>query len=235
MPTPPSGIYAIRNTINNKFYVGSSVNFVSRWNVHRNALRRNAHHNPRLQNAWNKYGESAFEFVVIHACTDDIELLDLEQKHLDEWVNHPKCYNIKNVAVGFSTGKDNPNYKDGTCGLSPCIDCGKLKPKNNTRCIDCFNSTDKVLSPDQKQRHKEACQKSNQKFIYNTPIGSFTLKEAAKQCDTTDYTIRRFCSIRKNQVITQDIYRKSPTLQKMHDVSCIGKTYKELGWSREKL
>jgi len=60
-----SGIYKILNIINNKFYIGSSYNIDIRWNDHKRELRNNRHTNNRLQNAWNKYGEKAFEFSII--------------------------------------------------------------------------------------------------------------------------------------------------------------------------
>ena len=59
-----SGIYFIRNVKNGKLYVGSAKSFYLRWNNHRSRLRKNKHHNKHLQHAWNKYGESSFEFEV---------------------------------------------------------------------------------------------------------------------------------------------------------------------------
>lgn len=61
-------VYAIRNTVNGGMYVGSTTAFKSRWHTHRSALRRGIHHSFVLQRAWNKYGESAFEFKVLVVC-----------------------------------------------------------------------------------------------------------------------------------------------------------------------
>jgi len=61
-------IYCIRNTANNKRYIGSTINIVSRYSYHRSKLRRSIHENEHLQNAWNKYGEQSFEFSVIEEC-----------------------------------------------------------------------------------------------------------------------------------------------------------------------
>ena len=53
-----------------------------RFNHHKHHLRKNKHGNPRLQHAWNAYGETAFEFVVSEECA--VDLLDSrEQHHLD--------------------------------------------------------------------------------------------------------------------------------------------------------
>lgn len=65
------GVYCIRNTINNKVYIGQSINIQRRWIKHKSELNRNIHNNKHLQSAWNKYGESAFEFIVLIECTED--------------------------------------------------------------------------------------------------------------------------------------------------------------------
>lgn len=59
------GIYKIRNIVNNKLYIGSSCRMQKRKTEHLYDLRRNKHHSPKLQNAWNKYGENNFVFEVI--------------------------------------------------------------------------------------------------------------------------------------------------------------------------
>jgi len=51
-------IYAIKNSDNNKIYIGSSKSFYKRLNKHINNLRKNIHSNNHLQNAFNKYGEN---------------------------------------------------------------------------------------------------------------------------------------------------------------------------------
>ncbi len=65
------GIYSITNTQNCKRYIGSAVCFRTRWNHHRSDLRNGKHYSLKLQRAWNKYGESAFEFEVLFHCTRD--------------------------------------------------------------------------------------------------------------------------------------------------------------------
>jgi len=77
------GIYKITNKQNDKFYVGSSTNIERRWYSHKSYLRRNAHPNKHLQNAWNKYGEECFVFSVLQETEEDM-LLDKEQEIIDE-------------------------------------------------------------------------------------------------------------------------------------------------------
>lgn len=67
------GIYIIICLANSVVYVGESVNMPQRLYEHRMRLRRGAHENPRLQNAWNKHGEDAFEFRPFHAMPGSTE------------------------------------------------------------------------------------------------------------------------------------------------------------------
>jgi group I intron endonuclease len=61
-------VYAIRNTVNNRAYIGSTSSYKSRWHTHRSTLRRGVHHSFILQKAWDKYGEAAFSFELLLVC-----------------------------------------------------------------------------------------------------------------------------------------------------------------------
>lgn len=50
-----SGIYQIYNPINNKRYIGSSINVERRLKEHLRNLEKNRHCNDHLQSAYNKY------------------------------------------------------------------------------------------------------------------------------------------------------------------------------------
>ena len=62
------GIYCIENMINNKKYVGQSININARWESHISTLNNNHHYNSHLQQSWNKYGSESFEFHIIEIC-----------------------------------------------------------------------------------------------------------------------------------------------------------------------
>lgn len=58
-----TGIYLITNNITGECYVGSTTDaFRRRWKNHRNELRKNKHHNWRLQRSYNKHGLDSFSF-----------------------------------------------------------------------------------------------------------------------------------------------------------------------------
>lgn len=98
------GIYKIINVFNNKFYVGSAVNFKRRKRVHWWRLRRGDHSNKHLQAAWNKYGEKAFTFVIVEECPEGADILAIENVWLKEHVGKDYCYNSATDATAPTLG-----------------------------------------------------------------------------------------------------------------------------------
>lgn len=86
-------IYRIRNVVNGKFYVGSTINIKERFRTHRTKLRSGKHHTPHLQAAWSKHGEECFVFEVVEDVTSIDELQAAEDRWLEAHVGQPHCYN----------------------------------------------------------------------------------------------------------------------------------------------
>lgn len=59
------GVFQIRNTVNEKIFVGSCVNLVAIWNRNRSELALGGHRNLALQKEWNVTGEATFVFEVL--------------------------------------------------------------------------------------------------------------------------------------------------------------------------
>lgn len=76
-------IYQILNSINGKFYIGHSQDYDIRWWEHKRKLKANQHDNIHLQRAWNKYGENAFEFILIEL-VEETQMLEREQYWIDK-------------------------------------------------------------------------------------------------------------------------------------------------------
>lgn len=75
-------IYSIKNKVNNKMYIGSTVDFSRRKRQHLHDLRHNKHNNNHLQKSFNKYGEDNFIFSIVEK-TDCLEkLILLEKEHI---------------------------------------------------------------------------------------------------------------------------------------------------------
>lgn len=64
-----AGVYYIHRVGTGDYYVGSSNDVKKRKKQHLTALKSGVHHSTRLKNAWNKYGEAAFEFATIQVVT----------------------------------------------------------------------------------------------------------------------------------------------------------------------
>lgn len=91
---PIIGIYAIRNLVNDKYYVGQSDDIDQRWNEHRSNLRLNKNKpSKRLQSTWNYHGEESFEFIILEECSID-ELTEKEQQWLDFIKTGHEVYNV---------------------------------------------------------------------------------------------------------------------------------------------
>lgn len=107
------GIYKIINVVNNKFYVGSAVDFARRKRVHWSRLRRGNHSNKHLQSAWNKYGETSFVFVIVEEHGVDVDILAAEDVWLEAHVGKEYCYNLGTHATAPTAGwfgAKNPMY-----------------------------------------------------------------------------------------------------------------------------
>lgn len=94
-----SGIYIIKNIINNKCYIGSTSHINQRKKEHFSRLYNQTHHNIHLQNSYNKYGKDAFIFEIIEVVDykngGKLTLLDREQYYIN--ILKPE-YNILQIA-----------------------------------------------------------------------------------------------------------------------------------------
>lgn len=89
------GIYCIKNLVDDKKYIGMSVGVDSyRLNNHKSMLKRNVHHNPYLQNSYNKYGAENFSFLLVEECDKDL-LEEREKFYIEKWnTKVPNGYNL---------------------------------------------------------------------------------------------------------------------------------------------
>ena len=102
-----SGIYGVV-LFEQIVYVGSSINVHRRSLEHIRMLRKNEHHSPYFQNAWNKHGESAFTFRVLEYTSRSL-LLEREQFYIDLY--KPK-YNYAPLAGSRLGTKQSPEAID---------------------------------------------------------------------------------------------------------------------------
>lgn len=97
-----SGIYQILNLMNGHCYIGQAYNLKERKREHFSALRRGKYGTTHWQNAFNKYGEKVFDFVVLDYIEDLETLTFWEQVYFNLF--HPE-YN-SNLLAGRPPGSD---------------------------------------------------------------------------------------------------------------------------------
>lgn len=61
----PAGIFAVRNTVNGKVLLGSSLNLNGPLNGHKFMLASGSHRNEQLQKDWKEFGAGAFVFEIL--------------------------------------------------------------------------------------------------------------------------------------------------------------------------
>jgi group I intron endonuclease len=83
-----SGIYKITNKINNKVYIGQSINIEKRFFGEKNGRLPNKH----LRSSFKKYGLDNFKFEIIEECNN----LDEREQY---WIQH---YNSSNRECGYN-------------------------------------------------------------------------------------------------------------------------------------
>ena len=95
-----SGIYQIKNIVNDKIYVGRAVCLRRRYTKHINDIKNHRHRNKYLQREYHKFGPEAFEFSVLEYVEKQL-LIEKEQSYLNTLEqNRKKTYNLTFLANG---------------------------------------------------------------------------------------------------------------------------------------
>lgn len=111
-----SGIYQIKNTKTKRVYVGSAVNILVRFRIHKKQLNSGVHANYRLQRAWVKYGCDAFSFDVLEYSSPEF-LIEREQFYINK-VFRRNSYNIAPIAAsvkGLKWSKESKEKQSERC------------------------------------------------------------------------------------------------------------------------
>ena len=61
----PSGVFQVKNTVNGRVLLGSSLNLEGSLNKHRFMLKIGSHTNKELQRDWIEFGSDAFHFEIL--------------------------------------------------------------------------------------------------------------------------------------------------------------------------
>jgi len=67
----PAGVFQVRNTVNSKVLIGSSLNLEGILNSQKFKLSIGGHPNKELQEEWNEYGSDKFSFEILEVIQDN--------------------------------------------------------------------------------------------------------------------------------------------------------------------
>jgi len=95
-----SVVYKITNVINEKKYIGSTVNYKARKQEHFRDLFLNKHHSIALQRAYNIYGKDNFIFEIIEKVKDKNDLISKEQFYIDSLYPEYNCCKVAGSPLG---------------------------------------------------------------------------------------------------------------------------------------
>ena len=106
----PIGVYCIRNLVNDKVFIGSSLDLPSMFNQSRFQLIAGSHSNKELEADWKRYGTGKFEFEVLEEIVQDLDVghnyaTDLEALE-DLWLEKLSPYGERGYNVPKNTRDD---------------------------------------------------------------------------------------------------------------------------------
>lgn len=165
-------LYEIKNKETNFRYIGCSKVYETRWERHLRDLNDNSHHNIHLQRAWNKYGESSFEFSIIKE-VDSEEVMFLEEAELIS--NSNNLYNIAEGGSGGDIFTNHPNKEEYRKNLSKSQIERNKDPKERAK-ANVFNGlTSKQLEVRKKVWSNAKLGNKNSNFKHNTPVNQIDM------------------------------------------------------------
>lgn len=195
------GIYKITNKINNKTYIGQSINIENRWQQHKiNAFNFNTHtYNYPLYRAIRKYGLDNFEFQVLEECNKEI-LTQEEQYYIDYYNSlNPNCgYNLVS-AVDAKRGENCNWAKLSNKETYLIIDLIKNTSLSFIEIGNMFNVSGSCIEDINKGR----CRRQND-LIYPLRLNSRSFAHKGEKQNTAILSEQEVLVIR-NRYVTEDI------------------------------
>lgn len=171
-------IYAIENIHNGNMYIGSTVDYKSRWHTHRSALNNGKHHSFILQKAWDKYGKDSFIFKLLLICSSETRyfyeqsLMRLQRYNVYRTVNeckvrggwkHSEAFKAKMSSVhkGKTLSDEHKKKLSDVCTGRKYDESFKQKARDRQLGVSPSNVTRDRLSVSVKAHHAENTKKRN--------------------------------------------------------------------------
>lgn len=197
LPQPPSvvpmgpGLYVIHCLFNNKYYIGQSTNAAYRLGRHYENLRANKSDSKELQEDWNKYGASNFQFIVLASgppYSDEKTRLKIEKSLIS--LNSNSIYN---VAIASHHGRKARIRWKGTVyeSIAAASRASKISETQIGRLADNPSVTEWERIPDDPFDDSLVLNSESSKRISIDGITYRSIKNAAEQLPISRRTISR--------------------------------------------
>ena len=198
-------IYIIKNTVNNKVYIGQTRTSVNqRWSEH---LRHAKYGDQVINRAMRKYGVDKFYIETLEIC--DIKVLDEREMYYIDLYNSTDKSKGYNVSLGGNT----PKFKRKVLSISELINLYVQEEFTLEEIAKKFNVSRYIISTELKNagvsirdRHQSAekVSKVDSNLIKEALIKTGSLRKAAKYLNIKYSTFRKAC-------ILNNIEYNSPT------------------------
>jgi group I intron endonuclease len=187
-------IYIIRNTINNKVYIGQTRTSVEqRWQEH---LRHARYGEQVINRAMRKYGVDKFYIETLEICTVDV--LDYRETYYIDLYDATDKAKGYNVSIGGKT----PKFRRKHLSISTLVDLYVKEGKTLEEIAAKFEVTRYTISTQLRNagitlrdRHDSATRfsKISKENLLQAIEGSNSLRKAAKQLHIPYSTFRKAC------------------------------------------
>lgn len=187
-------IYIIRNTINNKVYIGQTkVSVDTRWKEH---LRHARYGQQLINRAMRKYGIDKFYIETLEIC--DISIIDYREMYyieLYDSTNKSKGYNI-------SIGGKTPKFKRKALSISTLVDLYTNQGFTLDEIAKKFEVTRYIITTELKNagitikdrhREREIFTNYSKEILIKALQENKTLRKAAKSLNMNYTTFRKAC------------------------------------------
>jgi group I intron endonuclease len=148
----------IKNIVNNKIYIGQSLDINKRFKRHLRELKNNIHTNDHLQRSWNKYGKNNFKFEII----EQVEENQLNSREV-YWIEYYKSHNSE-YGYNKTLGGDSEIPTEET--KLKLSQASKGKPKSEQHKKNLWKNRNKQVSKETRKKLSEAAKKRVQQGEY---------------------------------------------------------------------
>lgn len=187
------GVYEISCSTSNKVLIGSSVHIKRRYSQHIYELRRNNHHNPHLQSAFNLHGEDSFNLTVLEECEQN-SLLVRE----DWWIENKRS---RDNSCGYNFKMaERPLQNSQTIALLSNLRKGENNPMYG-----------KKLSKEHKDRISKSLKGIKRSF---SEEARKNMSRAQKGKKLSEKTKEKIGIASKNRIVTEDAIKNMREAQR---------------------